>query len=175
MSQSLTFFVDGDPEARWQLWVEDTFDRETPRQVEVSGQGLAAGLIELWTHHLFGGISDGGHATFTRYNLWWRRRSISIEIAPEPLPLRRLRRWLLGDTKQGRASAVATGDRDLQAHVAAVHGALIIAGATRPSTAGTRPILEAAAATRDGDDFRSRLVGLISDRERASGGDLCGT
>mgnify|MGYP006299884463 CR=1 FL=1 len=160
MPQPLTFFVDSDPMARWQLWVEDTFDRETPRQVEASGQGLAAGLIELWTRHLFGGVSDGGHATFTHYNLWWRQRSISIEIAPDPVALRRLRHWLLGETAHGLEAAVATGDRHLQAHVAAVHGALVTAGAIRPSTAGSLPLLEAAAATRRGDEFQSRLEEL---------------
>lgn len=38
--------------AWWQVWSEDTFDREAPRRVKVEGEGLEKGLVELWVRHL---------------------------------------------------------------------------------------------------------------------------
>ena len=37
------------PEAEWELWYRDTFDMECPPSVDVSGRGLAKGLMELAT------------------------------------------------------------------------------------------------------------------------------
>ena len=45
--------VNPEPYAVWQVWYQDNFDRETPRRVEVEGEGLVLGLAELWSRHLF--------------------------------------------------------------------------------------------------------------------------
>jgi hypothetical protein len=35
------------PDAAWEAWYQDIFDRECPPSVDVRGQGLAKGLTEL--------------------------------------------------------------------------------------------------------------------------------
>ena len=48
------------PEAEWQVWYQDTFDRECPPSVDVRGRGLVSGLTELWARHLFETVRPGG-------------------------------------------------------------------------------------------------------------------
>ena len=53
----------------WQVWYQDTFDRETPRWVEAAGEGLENGLCELWRRHISETILADGGKGFTRFNL----------------------------------------------------------------------------------------------------------
>lgn len=87
-------------EAVWEIWYQDTFDRECPRQVEIAGHGLVAGLIELWARYLHETVQADGREGFSRFNLWWKQESKSIEIVGEWAGAVRLRGWLYGDQRQ---------------------------------------------------------------------------
>jgi hypothetical protein len=87
----------------WEIWYTDTFDREMPPQLEVSGAGLLAGLAELWRRTLEQSVGDDGYGTFTRFSLIWGGAGVprgggSVPVDPfENPPLLALRRWLRSD------------------------------------------------------------------------------
>ena len=70
-------------EAEWEVWYQDTFDRECPRQVEVAGRGLVEGLIQLWARHLFETVQADGQRGFSRFNLWWKQERRSVVVVGE--------------------------------------------------------------------------------------------
>lgn len=146
--------------AQWQLWCQDTFDRETPRQVQVEGRGLVAGLAALWSYHLREGVDAQGRPTFLRFNLWWVRCRVSLEIARDSVALARLRAWVVNETRPAQNAAVEKGDRDLVSEIAAAHSRLIFAGGDAPATDASRPILVAAKNAADRTDFSRRLAAL---------------
>ena len=76
--------TDPAPDAEWEVWYQDLFDRECPRQVEVSGRGLAAGLSELWARHLFETVGVDGQKGFSRFNLWWKQPKKSVMVFRGP-------------------------------------------------------------------------------------------
>ncbi len=72
--------TDPAPDAEWDVWYQDLFDRDTPRQVEVSVWGLVTGLAELWARHLFETIEVDGQKGFSHFNLWWYITTSAIGI-----------------------------------------------------------------------------------------------
>ena len=88
------YTVDSPDEVNWQVWYQDTFDRECPRQIEVEGQGLLAGLIELWTRHLSETVQANGFRGFARFNLWLNDVNQSIVIEGEWDGMVSLREWM---------------------------------------------------------------------------------
>jgi hypothetical protein len=142
---------DPDPEAEWQVWYQDMFDRECPRSVEVSGRGLVKGLVELWARHLGETIRPNGSEGFSRFNLWCAPRSVKIAGNREGAV--RLREWVFSEGHV-QGSTLCQGGRQLLDRIAAVHAHLIVAGQS------SEPILEAAAAAQDRRDFESRLARL---------------
>lgn len=128
-------------EAIWQIWYEDTFDRETLRQIETSGQGLTAGLVELWSRHLQETVQAGGEKGFSRFNLWWKQERKSVEVVGEWSGQVRLREWIYG----------GAGDKKLLQRVAAAHTILIRNGKT------SETILAAAETTANRQDFAALL------------------
>jgi hypothetical protein len=70
------------PDASWQLWHRDVFDRECPANIDAEGEDLLAGLQALWTSYLRSGVQPGGSETFSRFHLIWRG-------GPVPSPHRR--------------------------------------------------------------------------------------
>lgn len=145
------------PDAEWQVWYEDTFDRECPRSIDTSGRGLAGGLMELWARHLCGTVQANGSRGFSRFNLWWASRS--IEIAGNWEGAVRLRKWVFGAHARGRRGDVERGDTRLLSKIAVVHAHLVLAGLS------CEPILQAAAAALDRRDFERRLADLSGREE----------
>jgi hypothetical protein len=137
------------PDAEWQLWYRDLFDRDYPPSVEVEGRGLVAGLTELWARHLFETIRPDGRLGFSRFNLWCESRS--IEIDGDPAGAARLRAWLFGDQEHTARGYLAEADSALLSLLAATHAALLAAGRS------AAPILLAAASSPDRPAFESRL------------------
>ncbi len=131
----------------WQVWYQDLFDRECPRQVQASGKGLVTGLVVLWGCFLRDSITPDGKKGFARFNLWLKTvgRSISIEGPWEGLV--RLREWVVGGGRQ-------PGADELLHRVAEVHANLAKAGKT--SEAIARLAVEALGP----EDFKRRLGGL---------------
>ena len=144
---------DPEPEAEWQVWYQDTFDRECPRSVEASGRGLVEGLVELWARHLGETVRPDGSEGFSRFNLWCAPRSVQIVGSREGAV--RLRGWVFG---KGRIQGgpLRKGEDRLLDRIAVVHAHLIVTGQS------SEPILEAASAAQDRRDFESQLASLTS-------------
>jgi hypothetical protein len=138
------------PEAEWQVWYQDVFDRESPRSVEASGRGLVKGLVELWARYLGETVRPNGSEGFARFNLWCAPRSVKIVGNREGAA--RLRGWVFGI----RGGSIRKGDKRLLNRIAVAHAHLIVDGQSG------EPILEAAAAAVDRRDFENRLASLTS-------------
>lgn len=146
--------IDLAPEAEWEIWYQDTFDRECPRQVEIAGIGLLKGLIELWARHLFETVQVDGQRGFSRFNLWWKQKGRSIEVVGEWVGLTRLREWVFGDKQQAHKGCVQEGDDELLVKVAMTHSNLALVGQT------SEAILVAARTSVSREDFEARLLNL---------------
>jgi hypothetical protein len=129
---------------RWELWYQDTFDREAPRRVEAAGRGMKAGLRELWAHYLLEAVRAGGRRGFARFNLWLPAEGRSVAIAGAREGAARLRDWVAGE-RAGRSA--------LLRQVAEVHAQLVRAGR------GSEPILTAAQDAVDRASFVAWLEG----------------
>lgn len=149
--------LDPAPDAEWQVWYEDTFDRECPRRVDVSGRGLARGLAELWARHLCETVTAQGSRGFSRFNLWWTGGG--IEIAGSWEGATRLRKWVFGAKGHIRSGYVAGADAALLSQLAVTHAHLTLAGQS------CAPILEAAAEAADRQDLQRWLADLSSPSE----------
>jgi GNAT superfamily N-acetyltransferase len=142
------------PEAEWEIWYQDTFDADCPRQVELAGHGLVKGLIELWARHLFETVQPNGQLGFSRFNLWWKQRACSITIVGEAAGAARLRQWIFGDTRSTRQGYVQAGDAKLIEAIAAAHSQLVLANQTGEA------ILAIAATSTSREDFEAQLSRL---------------
>lgn len=140
------------PEAEWEVWYRDTFDRECPPSVDVSGRGLAKGLMELWARHLFETVRPGGRRGFSRFHLRWEGNWTEIDGGWEGAT--RLREWVFGAKQHSRKGYVGEGDARLLEKIAITHANLISANQT------CEQILAAAGAARDRQDFEIRLSDL---------------
>jgi hypothetical protein len=147
------------PEAAWEIWYQDTFDRECPRQVDVAGVGLVNGLIELWARHVFETVQADGQKGFSRFNLWWKQKGQSIKVIGEWGGLIRLRGWIFGDKRQAYEGYVQEGDGELLREVASAHASLVLAGRT------SEAILAAVKASVDREDFETRMEEFNGSRQ----------
>ena len=140
------------PDAEWEIWHQDVFDRECPRRVEVAGRGLMAGLVELWTRHLFETVGVDGKRGFARFNLWWKQEEKSVQVVGPWKGMVRLRGWIFGEKRAGRGH-VEVMDKGLLAKVARVHGTLVMAGRTSEDI-----LVAASCASRE--DFERQILDL---------------
>lgn len=138
----------------WAVWYRDTFDRECPPKIEVSGCGLVQGLIELWARYLFETVQADGQLGFSDFHLKWKRGSISIDGDREGA--RRLRGWLFGPKDHTYRGYVQEADPALLGQIAHAHACLIEKRFT------AKEILALAAATKDESDFVRRLGELTA-------------
>jgi hypothetical protein len=139
------------PELKWQIWYQDTFDRECPRSVEASGCGLVTGLVELWTRYLGETVRPDGSKGFSQFDLWYVSNSVKVVGKWEGAV--RLRGWAFGRGRVQRGT-IGRGNRHLLNKVATVHAHLIAIGQS------SELILETAVAAVDRRDFEARLVRL---------------
>lgn len=143
--------VDLDSLVEWQLWYQDTFDLECPRQVELAGRGLVAGLVELWARHLFETVQPDGQQGFSRFNLWLKGEGKSVEVLGDWNAQVRLRGWVFGDKRTSIKGYVQEGDRALLEKIAAAHKDCLQRGET------SEPLLATVIASTSPDDFIQRL------------------
>ena len=85
-----------DVDETWELWVQDQFDWETPRKVELRGKGLILGLSSLWQYHLRESITPNGQQGFSKFNLWLPGLKKSYEIQANHSSLARIHNWVFG-------------------------------------------------------------------------------
>ena len=138
--------------AEWQLWVQDTFDRQTPRRVQARGAGLVKGLKALWAHHLLEGVTEGGGAGFARFNLWLPAQEQALSLPAEHPALARLRRWVFPHGAS-MPEPLQAADHALLALIAEAHARLLAQGKT------SEPILLAAGEAADEKAFAAWLRG----------------
>lgn len=148
-----TQWPDPAPEAEWEVWYQDTFDRECPPSVDVRGRGLVTGLMELWARYLFETVRPGGGKGFSRFHLWWKPTQIVVDGNWQGAT--RLREWVFGAKKHGKKGYVEEGDTRLLKKIAVTHANLILANQS------SEQILATAAASTDRQDFEARLLDLI--------------
>jgi hypothetical protein len=163
MSNVMQELCDPIPEAEWQVWYQDTFDRECPLSVDVRGQGLAIGLIELWARYLFEAVRPGGVRGFSRFHLRWGQDNF-VDIKGSWAGATRLREWVFGTKKHSRRGYVAAGDVHLLKRIAVTHAWLIV----RDQPADQ--ILEAAADAQDRPDFEGQLAALAANYSQSESG-----
>lgn len=138
----------------WALWYRDTFDRECPPNVDMSGQGLVHGLTELWARYLFETIQADGQSGFSSFHLEWKQVRIAIDGDREGA--KRLRRWLFGQKDHTDRGYVAEADPALLEQIVHAHARLI----EKERTAGE--ILALAATTESQPDFVRCLAELTT-------------
>ena len=158
MERSEQLLDDPAPEAEWEVWYRDIFDRECPPSVDVGGRGLVRGLMELWARYLFETVRPGGSEGFSRFHLRCERTHVGIEGDWEGAT--RLREWVFGTKEHGRKGYVAEGDARLLEIIAATHANLVM------TNQRSDQILAVAAASVDRQDFEARLLGLAQRRDR---------
>lgn len=142
------------PEAQWEIWYQDTFDRESPRGIDAAGSGLVEGLIELWARHLFETVQPDGGQGFSRFNLWWVQGRRSLDITGDWTGQTRLRGWVFGNKKSADQGYVRSADEKLLWAVARAHCRLALAGHS------SEAILEAAVRSDRREDFVAKLSDL---------------
>ncbi len=81
-------------ETQWELWYQDTFDPESPREKELTGIGLKQGLRSLWAYHLYETVRPEGFIGFSHFNLWLIQQKLGIEIKGNLKGQINLRQWL---------------------------------------------------------------------------------
>jgi hypothetical protein len=142
------------PDAAWEVWYRDLFDRETPLMMDVRGHGLLQGLTELWARVLFETVRPGGGRGFSRFHLRWnQRQAVKVEGPWEGAT--RLREWVFGAQEHTSRGYVAAGDTQLLERVAFTHATLLLAGRS------AEPILAAAATCADRPEFEGQLAALV--------------
>jgi len=143
-----------DPETEWEIWYQDTFDRECPRQIDIAGRGLEDGLVELWARHLLETVTEIGGKGFSQFNLWCEGENIGIEIEGEWGGLVKICDWIYGGEAQAGKSGSARKDVDLFKLLAVTHKTQILKGGT------CDVILALAVVAETREDFIKQLVKL---------------
>jgi hypothetical protein len=141
-------------EAEWKVWHQDNFDRECPRQVEATGQGLLEGLIELWARHLYETVQANGQPGFSHFNLWWTQKGISVEVLGEWDGQVRLRGWVYRNMRQANKGYLEQADKELLYLIAGYHKNLILRGET------SEAILAAVKASGSREAFIKQLLNI---------------
>jgi hypothetical protein len=139
------------PEAAWEVWYEDMFDRECPPSVEVGGQGLVKGLMELWARHLLETVRPNGSEGFSRFHLAWGEKGFA-KIVGNWQGATRLRKWIFGVKVYRGGGHTKAGDTRLLEAVGVALAHLILAGKT------SQEILAAAAEAIDREEFEARIA-----------------
>ena len=123
--------------------------------MEAAGTGLAAGLVELWRHHLRETVQADGRRGFSRFNLWWKQAGKSVTIIGDWEGMVRLRGWIFGPQRRAAMGHVGAAGPDLLMTVAATHSSLVAAGKT------SAEIVSAALVAENREDFEDRLARLL--------------
>lgn len=150
MTRSNHLWPDPDPEVEWEVWSEDTFDRETPPMREARGKGLVNGVKALWIRYLLETVRPEGFEGFTRFHLR-RPPATSILINGPWEGAVRLRNWIFGTKTRSHRDHLRAADRPLFEAISQIHTQLLRQEST------SEPILTMAAEASDRREFSTRL------------------
>jgi hypothetical protein len=137
----------------WALWYQDTFDQDSSPSIEMRGQGLVNGLLELWARYLFETVLADGQRGFSHFHLRWEQ--VQIDIQGGWQGSRRLRLWIFGAKTESFSGSVQEADTGLLNQVAHTHTILI----NRQQTAD--PILSLAGKVVNRTAFEDGLNNLV--------------
>ncbi len=115
-------------EPEWELWYQDTFDRECPRQMEHTGRGLEQGLRLLWTRYLRETVGADGQRGFSYFSLWLTSERRTIHVTGTWQGAVRLRKWIFEVPAHPGGSGNRPRDTELLQKVVAAHARLVRAG-----------------------------------------------
>jgi len=140
----------------WTVLCDDSFDRDTPTSVDVSGCGLVQGLRELWARYLFETVQADGVRGFSHFSLKWREGYVSADAYWDGQweGARRLRQWMFGDKTSSYLGYVAEAEADLLDRVARTHAQLV---ADQKAAARIQALC---AAAHSREDFERHLAEL---------------
>lgn len=110
--------------ASWDLWYQDRFELGSPRQIELSGQGLANGLVELWARHLYETVKPDGLTGFAKFDLWWKNQFWPVRIFGDEEGQVKIRQWVYVEGETGQ-NYLDTADRVLLRAIAETHAQLL--------------------------------------------------
>jgi hypothetical protein len=155
MTRSNHLWPDPAPEIRWEVWSEDTFDREARPTQDAGGKGLVDGVKALWIRFLLETVRPEGREGFTRFYL--RRDS------PVGFPIKgpwdgavHLRNWIFGTKTRAYRGRLEAADRQLLEAITHIHAQLLL------QERSSEPILTMAAEAADRRDFTARLEEMAS-------------
>ncbi|QRN84030.1 hypothetical protein JR338_04585 [Chloroflexota bacterium] len=108
----------------WDLWYQDRFELGSPRQIELSGQGLANGLVELWARHLHETVQPTGLTGFAKFDMWWKDAFWPVLIFGDEEGQVKIRQWVYDERVAG-PNYLDTADRSLLQMIAETHAQLL--------------------------------------------------
>ena len=150
MTRSNHLWPDPAPEVEWEIWDEDTFDRETPQMRDAKGKGLVAGIKALWLRFLLETVRPNGQEGFTRF--YFRPQSpIGAPIKGPWEGAVRLRSWIFGTKSWGYRGRLEAADRQLLEAISHIYAQLLL------QERSSEPILTLAAEAADRRDFTVKL------------------
>ena len=114
----------------WEIWHQDNFDPDTPRQVFLTGEGLFNGLTKLWVWHLYETVQKDGFISFSKYNLWFKQTKRSIEVIGDIPGQKKLHKWLFRDYLSSNVDCKDAVDQYLLGFIVKAHLNLLEEGRT---------------------------------------------
>lgn len=146
-------------DSKWIIWYQDNFDYEYPRRIESTGEGILAGLKELWKLHLFETVQQSGQEGFSHFNLWWVRDKMSIRIVGSWDGQVKLRSWVCTGGMELKTTAKGTNfDEGLLAKIAETHWVLIQKGETSAALLDLARVM-------DRDGFERYLLDFLGEKD----------
>lgn len=137
----------------WDLWYQDRFELGSPRRIELSGQGLANGLVELWARHLYETVQSDGVTGFAKFDLWWKNEFWPVLIFGDEEGQVKIRQWVYGGG-EANPNYLDTADRTLLAEIAETHAGLL------RNELESDAIISIASGSKSKIDFLAGLNGL---------------
>lgn len=155
MSRSKHLWPDPASEITWEVWSEDTFDREARPTIDSQGRGLLDGLSALWMRFLLETVRPEGNEGFTRFYLR-RPDVVGVRVTGPWEGAVRLRQWVFDAEKREIQEHLNSADRWLFEALISTHAQLLLAEQT------SEPILAIAAEPDDKQEFKRRLGQLAA-------------
>ena len=153
MKDAKHLWPDPAPNVEWEVWSEDTFDREARPIKDAGGQGLLDGLTALWLRFLLETIRYEGNQGFTRFYL--RHPPAAALTIKGPIDgAARLRYWVFGTDKREISDYLKVADRWLLELIISVHARLLV------DESSSEPILKIAVEAADQSRFEAHLAEL---------------
>ena len=155
MNPSKYLWPDPAPDIEWEVWSEDTFNREARPTMDTRGQDLLDGLTALWIRFLLETVRPEGNQGFTRFYLR-RPPATAINIKGSSEGAKRLRYWVFGMEKREIRDYLKSADRWLLEIIIHIHAQLLA------QEHSSEPILNIAAEAADQQGFETRMAELAS-------------